>query len=91
MNKMKELTILALVALAVVVAQAADKRPLRQAPADAKAMADRQDRPNIIFMLADDLRADAVGYAENEVVQTPNIDRFAKEGTRFTNFNVQNQ
>jgi len=41
------------------------------------------DRPNIIFMLADDLRADAVGYSGNEVVQTPNIDKLANGGVVF--------
>ncbi|MCM5663864.1 sulfatase family protein [Galbibacter mesophilus] len=42
-------------------------------------------RPNIIFLLSDDQRADAIGFAENEDVQTPNIDRLAKEGTYFKN------
>lgn len=41
-------------------------------------------RPNIIFMLADDLRADAVGYAGNAVVQTPNMDRLAHQGVIFS-------
>ncbi len=43
------------------------------------------ERPNIVFILADDLRADAVGYAGNSIVQTPCIDRLAKQGVVFGN------
>jgi len=42
-------------------------------------------RPNIIFLLADDQRADAVGYAGNPIVQTPNIDQLAHDGVAFRN------
>jgi arylsulfatase A-like enzyme len=41
--------------------------------------------PNIIFLLADDLRADALGCYGNRIVQTPNIDRLASQGVRFRN------
>ncbi len=41
-------------------------------------------KPNIIFILADDLGYGDLGcYGQNEV-QTPNIDRLAAEGIRFT-------
>jgi arylsulfatase A-like enzyme len=40
-------------------------------------------RPNLIFLLADDLRWDALGFAGNRQVQTPNLDRLAARGTRF--------
>ena len=43
------------------------------------------NRPNILFILADDQRADALGAAENAHIQTPNIDSLAISGTRFTN------
>jgi arylsulfatase A-like enzyme len=43
------------------------------------------ERPNIVFLLADDLRADALGYAGNRIVQTPNIDRLAAAGVVFRN------
>ena len=39
--------------------------------------------PNILFILADDLRADAVGYDGNDIVQTPNIDHLARKGVVF--------
>lgn len=46
--------------------------------------AQNQDKPNVLFIISDDLTATAVGSYGNEVVQTPNIDRLASEGTRFT-------
>jgi len=42
-------------------------------------------RPNLVFLLADDLRWDTLGYAGNTIVQTPNIDRLAREGVVFRN------
>lgn len=42
-------------------------------------------RPNLLFILTDDQRWDAVGYAGNPYIQTPNIDRLAEEGVVFTN------
>jgi len=38
-------------------------------------------RPNIIFILTDDQRWDALGYAGNSIIQTPELDRLAGEGT----------
>jgi len=44
------------------------------------------DRPNIVFFLADDQGAWALGCAGNAEIRTPNLDRLAAEGIRFTNF-----
>src|SRR2546423_1824547 len=44
--------------------------------------------PNIIFILVDDLRWDALGCMGHPFVKTPNIDRIAKEGALFKNFFV---
>ena len=41
-------------------------------------------QPNIIMILSDELRADALGCFGNPIVQTPNIDRLAENGTRFS-------
>ena len=41
--------------------------------------------PNIIFILTDDQRWDASGYAGNRIIKTPEIDRLAGEGTWFKN------
>jgi arylsulfatase A-like enzyme len=40
-------------------------------------------RPNLLFVFADQLRACSVGYAGEEPVMTPQIDRFAAEGAIF--------
>lgn len=41
-------------------------------------------RPNIIIFLADDLGYGDLGSFGSPVIQTPNLDRFADEGVRFT-------
>ena len=45
----------------------------------------KDSRPNVLFILADDLRADALGCYGNNTVKTPNIDRLAETGMLFTN------
>lgn len=42
-------------------------------------------QPNIIMLVTDDHRADALGCAGNPVIQTPNMDNLAANGVRFTN------
>jgi len=42
-------------------------------------------KPNVVFILTDQWRASSLGYTGNNVVKTPNIDRFAKESVNFTN------
>jgi arylsulfatase A-like enzyme len=42
------------------------------------------DRPNVLFLFADDLRRDATGVFGNPVVKTPNLDALAEEGMRFS-------
>ncbi len=42
-------------------------------------------KPNIIFLLADDLRYNALGCMGNTIVETPTIDRMAQNGTLFSN------
>lgn len=44
----------------------------------------KQARPNIIFILADDLGYGDLGCYGQERIKTPNIDRLASEGMRFT-------
>jgi len=41
-------------------------------------------KPNILFIIADDLTATAVSSYENKVSKTPNIDKLAAEGIRYT-------
>jgi arylsulfatase A-like enzyme len=42
-------------------------------------------RPNVIYILSDDQRADYLGCAGHPVLRTPNLDNLAEEGVRFTN------
>lgn len=42
-------------------------------------------RPNIIFLLTDDQRWDALGCMGNPIIQTPHLDRMAGEGVLFEN------
>jgi arylsulfatase A-like enzyme len=41
---------------------------------------------NILFILADDQRADVLGCYGNTLIQTPTIDGLAKNGVRFDNY-----
>ncbi len=42
-------------------------------------------RPNFVVILVDDLRWDELGAAGHPYLQTPNVDRLAREGARFRN------
>ena len=56
-------------------------------PTSAQAQAPRteQDRPNVIVILADDLGFGDISCNGSRTIATPNIDRIAAEGIRFTN------
>src|SRR5688572_918599 len=41
-------------------------------------------RPNVLFIISDDLTATALSCYGNTTCRTPNIDRLASQGTRFT-------
>ncbi len=45
----------------------------------------RASGPNIILLLADDMRWDAMGAAGNRIIATPELDRLAATGTVFAN------
>ncbi len=44
------------------------------------------DRPNMIFILADDLGYGDLGSYGQQIIQTPSLDRMAADGIRFTQF-----
>jgi N-acetylglucosamine-6-sulfatase len=54
---------------------------LSQSSANSKQAA----RPNIVFILVDDLRWDELGIAGHPFIKTPHIDRIGKEGAMFRN------
>ncbi len=43
------------------------------------------DKPNVLFILCDDIRPDAIGCYGSAHVKTPNIDQLAAGGVRFAN------
>jgi arylsulfatase A-like enzyme len=44
----------------------------------------KKKQPNIIFILSDDLKWGDIGCFGQKIIRTPNIDRLATEGIRFT-------
>src|SRR5688572_24524421 len=47
-------------------------------------------RPDVILITIDTLRADALGFAGNTRVSTPNLDRLAAGGRVFTDVHAHN-
>ncbi len=56
--------------------------PLTASPSTARG--DDSDPMNVLFIISDDLTANALSCYGNELCRTPNIDRLAATGTRFT-------
>lgn len=54
-------------------------------PGSGKAREPAPKRPNLVFLMTDNQRRDALGCYGNPVIKTPNIDRLAAQGFRFTN------
>ena len=46
------------------------------------------EKPNFLFIITDQQRADWLGCMGHPVVRTPNIDSIAAEGTAFEDFHV---
>ena len=49
---------------------------------------EKPQQPNIIFLLTDDQRWDALGAMGNKIIQTPTLDKLANNGVLFTNAHV---
>ncbi len=43
------------------------------------------DKPNVVFILTDQWRSTAMGYAGDPNIKTPNLDRFAEDAVTFRN------
>jgi arylsulfatase A-like enzyme len=48
------------------------------------------DRPNIVFIMSDDHAYQAISAYSEKLIKTPNIDRIARNGIKFTNACVTN-
>jgi arylsulfatase A-like enzyme/Tfp pilus assembly protein PilF len=64
-------------AIALLLTSACTKNGASKAPPLERA-------PDLFLITLDTVRADALGFAGNREVETPNLDRFAKEGRVFT-------
>ena len=49
-------------------------------------MIDEHKKPNLLFMMLDQLRFDAVGINGNEMIKTPNMDKLASTGLNFQSY-----
>lgn len=47
------------------------------------------ERPNILFLFADDQRSDTIAALGNPVIRTPNLDRLSRAGVSFTRAYMQ--
>src|SRR6185436_7551947 len=65
-----------------------DSAPRPGAPARPGATAVSGTQPNILFILTDDQRWDALGAAGNKSIRTPALDRLAAGGARLDAFFV---
>jgi N-acetylglucosamine-6-sulfatase len=52
---------------------------------EAQSAEDSASRPNVVFILIDDLRYDTFGFMDHPFVETPHIDALASGGLQFTN------
>jgi len=54
-------------------------------PLEISAQSPDQSPMNVVVLVSDDQRWDALGAAGNDIIHTPRLDQLAEEGVRFTN------
>src|ERR1044072_5897352 len=64
------------------------RRQLLAAGAAPLVKAAERPRPNVVLIMTDDQRFGDVGIHGNDKIRTPNMDRIAREGVQFTQFQV---
>jgi iduronate 2-sulfatase len=75
---------LALLLFALGACGGTDREPENSSATSASgASASPREHPNVLFLIADDLTAGALGCYGNEDVKTPSIDALSKQGLRF--------
>ena len=67
-----------------------DELPPGHTTASLKTIYPEAPRPNIILINCDDLGYGDLGCYGNQIIKTPNIDRLARQGVRFTSFYASN-
>lgn len=65
--------------------QSAGTAALALAAAGKGSSMERTSKPNVIYVLADQLRYQSCGYAGDSRAKTPNLDAFAREAVSFSN------
>jgi arylsulfatase A-like enzyme len=79
-------TLLAVWSMVVLAGRDQAKPPADAPDRRQPAAAASSSRPNIIYILADDLGYGEIGPYGQRKIETPRLDRFAAEGLRFTQF-----
>lgn len=54
-----------------------------------KAIARKGGKPNLLFIMTDQQRFDALSYSGNKILHTPHMDRIARQGAWFENAHTQ--
>ncbi len=54
-----------------------------------QALGSKSSKPNLLFIMTDQQRFDALSYAGNNILNAPNMDRLAREGVWFENTHTQ--
>jgi len=75
----------------ILAASSPDATPMHASPT--QQAAPEQSRPNIVFILTDNVGYGVLSSYNGGILDTPThrIDKLADEGLRLTNFNVENQ
>ncbi len=67
-----------------------DEYPPHYASTALRVVQPEAPRPNILLLLCDDLGYADLGCYGTDIIRTPNIDRLARQGVRFTSFYASN-